>query len=124
MFEFGGVFNITSILFSGTYPDTDHMQGILMKGRMGRDNKEKLIFAIIKKADNGNFIVFDEAILPLPAACDAVMNAEVTIGDDLTTATLKILRDTAEISITLADADIEYYTETYVFRPARNLLEI
>ena len=123
MFEFSG-FNITGILFSGAYPDTDHMQGILMKGKMSSDSKEKLIFAIIRKEDDGSFSVFDEAILPLPTDCDASRTAEVTIGDKLTTAALKILQDTAEISITLADADIEYYTETYVFRPARNLLEI
>ncbi len=123
MFEFSG-FNIIGILFSGAYPDTDHMQGILMKGKMSSDSKEKLIFAIIRKEDDGSFSVFDEAILPLPTDCEVARTAEVTIGDKLTTATLKILRDTAEISITLADADIEYYTETYIFRPARNLLEI
>ena len=123
MFEFNG-FNIIGILFSGAYPDTDHMQGILMKGKMSSDSKEKLIFAIIRKEDDGSFSVFDEAILPLPTDCEAAKTAKVTIGDKLTTATLQILADTAEISITFADADIEYYTETYIFRPARNLREI
>lgn len=123
MFEFSG-FNITGILFSEAYPDTDHLQGILMKGKMGREIKEKLIFAIIKKEDEGSFSIFDEAILPLPTDSEATRSAEVTIGDKLTTATLKILADTAELSITLADADIEYYVESYTFRPARNQLEI
>ena len=124
MFEFNG-FNITGILFSSTYPDSYHMQGILMKGKKNRDSKEKLIFAILKKEDDGSFSTFDAVVLPIPSDCkDTAMFTEVTIGDALTSATLKLLPQTAEISVTLTDIDIEVYAETYVFRPARNLLEI
>ena len=55
---------------------------------------------------------------------DAARIAEVTIGNKLTTATLRILADTAEISVTLEDRDIEYYKETYIFTPAPNMLEL
>ena len=124
MFEFNG-FTVTAILFAGAFPDTDPIQGILMKGKRSRNSKEKLIFARIKKENGGEFSIFDAVVLPLPSECkEAARIAEVTIGDSLTTATLKMLAGTAEISITLTDIDIEVYTETYVFRPARNLLEI
>ena len=124
MFDFGG-FTITGVLFSSVFPDTDRTQAILMKGRMHRERKEKLLFAIIEKQDGGSYSIFDEVILPLPTECpDATRIAEVTIGDALTTATLKFLVKTAEVSITLEDRDIEYYKETYIFTPAPNMLEL
>ena len=124
MFDFGG-FTITGVLFSSIFPDTDCTQAILMKGRMHREMKEKLLFAIIEKQDDGSYSILDEVILPLPAECpDATRIAEVTIGNKLTTATLRILVDTAEISVTLEDRDIEYYKETYIFTPAPNMLDL
>ena len=124
MFDFGG-FTITGVLFSSVFPDTDCTQAILMKGRMHREMKDKLLFAIIEKQDDGTYSVFDEVILPLPAECsDAARIAEVTIGDALTTATLKILVETSEIAITLTDIDIEVYSENYIFTPAPNMLDI
>lgn len=124
MFEFNG-FTFTAILFSSAYPDTDCMQSILMKGKKNRESKEKLIFAIITKGDGRKFSILDEVILPVPMDCpDAARIAEVTIGNKLTTATLRILADTAEISVTLEDRDVEYYRETYIFTPAPNMLEL
>ena len=124
MFDFGG-FSITGILFSSVFPDTDCTQAILMKGRRKRDGMEKLIFAIIEKGEGRRFKILDDVILPVPMDCpDAARIAEVTIGNKLTTATLRILADTAEISITLEDRDIEYYKETYIFTPAPNMLDI
>ena len=71
------------------------------------------------------FKILDDVILPVPKDCpDAARIAEVTIGNKLTTATLRILADTAEILITLEDRDIEYYKETYIFTPAPNMLEL
>ena len=64
-------------------------------------------------------------MLPLPSACpDAARKAEVKIGGKLTSATLRFLMDTAEISIKLEDIDIECYRECYVFTPAPNILEL
>lgn len=125
MFEFNG-FLITAILFASKFPDTEYMQGILMKGKRSKESKEKLIFAIIKDADDGkNFSIFDAVVLPIPSDYkDAAMLTEVTIGDDLTSATLKTLPKTAEISVTLTDIDIEVYTENYVFAPALNMLKL
>ena len=120
MFDFGG-FSITGILFSSVFPDTDCTQAILMKGRRKRDGMEKLIFAIIEKGEGRRFKILDDVIMDCP---DAARIAEVTIGNKLTTATLRILADTAEISITLEDRDIEYYKETYIFTPAPNMLEL
>ena len=78
----------------------------------GSTGKEKLLFAIIEKQDDGSYSIFDEVILPLPTEClDAAMIAEVTIDYDLTAVTLKFLVKTAEVSITLEDSDIEYYRE-------------
>lgn len=124
MFEYNG-FTITGVLFSGVFPDTDCTQAILMKGRRKRDGMEKLIFAIIEKGEGRRFKILDDVILPVPMDCpDAARIAEVTIGNKLTTATLRILADTAEISITLEDRDIEYYKETYIFTPAPNMLDL
>lgn len=124
MFDFCG-FNIISVLFSSIFPDTDCTQAILMKGRRKRDGMEKLIFAIIEKGEGRRFKILDDVILPVPMDCpDAARIAEVTIGNKLTTATLRILADTAEISVTLEDRDIEYYKETYIFTPAPNMLEL
>lgn len=124
MFDFSG-FTITGVLFSCVFPDTDCTQAILMKGRIHRKRKEKLLFAIIEKQADGTYSVFDEVILPLPEECsDVARIAEVTIGDDLTTATLKILVETSEIEITVTDVDIEVYTEKYIFTPAPNMLDI
>lgn len=125
MFKFNG-FLITAILFASKFPDTEYIQGILMKGKRSMEGKEKLIFAIIKKDDAGkNFSIFDAVVLPIPADCkDVAMLTEITIGDDLTSATLKILPKTAEISVTLTDIDIEVYTENYVFAPAPNMLKL
>ena len=86
---------------------------------------EKLIFAIIQKDEENGFTIWDEAVLPLPSDCpDAAGKAEVRIGGKLTSATLKFLMDTAEISITLEDIDIECYRECYIFTPAPNILEL
>ena len=124
MFEFCG-FTITGVLFSNTFPDTDCTQAILMKGRRKRDGMEKLIFAIIEKGEGRMFKILDDVILPVPKDCpDAARIAEVTIGNKLTTATLRIFVDTAEISVTLVDRDIEYYKEIYIFTPAPNMLEL
>ena len=125
MFKFNG-FLITAILFASKFPDTEYIQGILMKGKRSMEGKEKLIFAIIKKDDAGkNFSIFDAVVLPIPSDYkDAAMLTEVTIGDDLTSATLKLLSKTSEISITLTDIDIEVYTENYVFTPASNMLKL
>lgn len=124
MFDFSG-FTITGVLFSCVFPNTYRTQAILMKGRRHRERKEKLLFTIIEKQDDGSYSIFDEVILPLPAECsDVARSAEVTIGDDLTTATLKILVETSEIAITLTDIDIEVYTENYIFAPAPNMLDI
>lgn len=124
MFEFCG-FTITGVLFSSIFPDTDCMQAILMKGRKKRDGRDKLIFAIIEKGQGRKFSVLDEVILPVPKDCpDAARIAEVTIGNKLTTATLQILMDTGEISITLEDRDVHYYREAYTFAPATNMLEL
>ena len=124
MFEFCG-FSIINVLFSSVFPDMDCTQAILMKGRLHRESKEKLLFAIIEKHDDGSYSIFDEVILPLPSDCEnAARIAEITIGDDLMAATLKFLMETAEVSITLEDRDIEYYKETYIFTPAPNMLEL
>lgn len=123
MFNFSG-FTITGILFSSIFPDTDYVQAILMKGRRNRDGRDKLIFAIIEKGQGRKFSILDEVILPVPKDCpDAVRIAEVTIGNKLTTATLRILMDTGEISVTLEDRDVHYYREAYIFAPATNMLE-
>ena len=124
MFNFSG-FTIIGVLFSSTFPDMDHTQAILMKGRRRKDGGDKLIFAIITKGDGRKFSILDEVILPVPKDCpDAARISEVTIGNKLTTATLRILADTAEISVTLEDRDVEYYRETYIFTPAPNMLEL
>ena len=124
MFEFCG-FSIINVLFSSVFPDTECTQAILMKGRRKRDGMEKLIFAIIEKGQERRFKILDAVILPVPKDCpDAARIAEVTIGNKLTTATLRILVDTAEISVTLEDRDIEYYRESYIFTPAPNMLEL
>lgn len=124
MFKFNG-FIVTAILFASAFPDTNQLQGILMKGKKNRDSREKLIFAILKKEDGRNFSIFDAVVLPIPSDCkETAMLTEVTIGDALTSATLKLLLQTGEISVTLTDIDIEVYAETYAFRPVKNLLEI
>lgn len=124
MFESCG-FTITGVLFSSIFPDTDCMQAILMKGRKKRDGRDKLIFAIIEKGQGRKFSALDEVILPVPKDCpDAARIADVMIGNKLTTATLRILADTAEISITLEDRDVEYYRETYIFTPTPNMLDL
>ncbi|HIW37052.1 MAG TPA: hypothetical protein IAA30_08745 [Candidatus Treponema faecavium] len=124
MFDFGG-FSISNVLFSSVFPDMDSTQAILMKGRRKRDGMEKLIFAIIEKGEGRSFKILDNVIFPVPKDCpDAARIAEVMIGNKLTTATLRILVDTAEISVTLENRDIEYYKETYIFTPAPNMLEL
>ena len=124
MFDFGG-FTITGVLFASTFPDTDCMQAVLMKGRRKRDGRDKLILAIIEKGQGRKFSTLDEVILPVPKDCpDAARIAEVTIGNELTTATLRILMGTGEISVTLEDRDVHYYREAYIFAPATNMLEL
>ena len=124
MFRFDG-FDISAILFSNVFPDTQNTQAILLKGKKPDAEMEKLIFAIIQKAEGDGFTIWDEAVLPLPSACpDAARKAEVKIGGKLTSATLRFLMDTAEISIKLEDIDIECYRECYVFTPAPNILEL
>ena len=124
MFRFDG-FDISAILFSNVFPDTQNTQAILLKGKRPDAELEKLIFAIIQKDEENGFTIRDEAVLPLPSACpDAARKAEVKIGGQLSSATMKFLMDTAEISITLEDIDIEHYQECYIFTPAPNMLEL
>lgn len=124
MFRFDG-FDISAILFSNVFPDTQNTQAILLKGKKPEAEMEKLIFAIIQKAEGDGFTIWDEAVLPLPSDCpDVAGKAEMRIGGKLTSATLRFLMDTAEISIKLEDIDIECYRECYVFTPAPNILEL
>lgn len=124
MFRFDD-FDISAILFSNVFPDTQNTQAILLKGKKPAAEMEKLIFAIIQKDEGDGFTIWDEAVLPLPSDCPvAAGKAEVRIGGKLTSATLKFLRGTAEISITLEDIDIECYRECYIFTPAPNMLEL
>ena len=124
VFRFDG-FDISAILFSNVFPSAPNSQAILLKGKKPDAEMEKIIFAIIQKDEENGFTIWDEAVLPLPSACsDAARKAEVKIGGKLTSATLKFLMDTAEISITLEDIDIEHYQECYIFTPAPNMLEL
>ena len=91
MFRFDG-FDISAILFSNVFPSAPNTQAILLKGKKPDAEMEKLIFAIIQKAEGDGFTIWDEAVLPLPSACpDAVRKAEVKIGGKLTSATLRSL---------------------------------
>lgn len=124
MFRFDG-FDISAVLFSSIFPAGRYAQAILLKGKKPDAELEKLIFAIIQKDEENGFTIWDEAVLPLPSACpDAARKAEVKIGGQLSSATMKFLMDTAEISITLEDIDIEHYQECYIFTPAPNMLEL
>lgn len=124
MFRFDG-FDISAVLFSSIFPAGRYAQAILLKGKRPDAEMEKLIFAIIQKDEENGFTIWDEAVLPLPSACpDAARKAEVKIGGQLSSATMKFLMDTAEISITLEDIDIECYRECYIFTPAPNILEL
>lgn len=124
MFRFDG-FDISATFFSNVFPSAPNSQAILMKGKKPDAEMEKLIFAIIQKDKEHGFTIWDEAVLPLPSDCpDAAGKAEVRIGGKLTSATMKFLMDTAEISITLEDIDIEHYQECYIFTPAPNMLEL
>ena len=124
MFRFDG-FDISATLFSNVFPSAPNSQAILLKGKKPDAEMEKVIFAIIQKDEGDGFTIWDEAVLPLPSDCPvAAGKAEVRIGGKLTSATLKFLRGTAEISITLEDIDIECYRECYIFTPAPNMLEL
>ena len=124
MFRFDG-FDISAVLFSSIFPAGRYAQAILLKGKKPDAELEKLIFAIIQKDEENGFTIWDEAVLPLPSSCpDAARKAEVKIGGQLSSATMKFLMDTAEISITLEDIDIEHYQECYIFTPAPNMLEL
>ena len=124
MFRFDG-FDISATLFSNVFPSAPNSQAILLKGKKPDAEMEKIIFAIIQKDEENGFTIWDEAVLPLPSACpDAARKAEVKIGGKLTSATLKFLMDTAEISITLENTTLEHFKESYTFTPAPNMIEL
>ena len=77
----------------------------------------------ISKEQEEPSALLDEVILPVPKDCPKVARiAEVTIGNDLTTATLRILADTAEILVTLEDRDVEYTRKCTSLRLPRTCL--
>ena len=124
VFRFDG-FDISAILFSNVFPDTQNTQAILLKGKKPDAEMEKLIFAIILQEEENGFSIWDEVVLPLPADYpESARMAEVTIGGDWIYATVSFHLETKEISITLENTALDHFKESYTFTPAPNILEL